>query len=55
MLQNVGINIACQTVREGVWFIEHATNITPHVDGKMIAAVIPRLRAKSILQLLPIP
>jgi hypothetical protein len=55
MLQNVGINITCQTVREGVWFIEHATNITPYVDGKMIAVVTPRLRAKSILQILLIP
>jgi len=38
MLQNVGINITIQTVREGVWFIELATNnITPRVDGKMMA------------------
>jgi hypothetical protein len=40
MLQNVGINVTYQTVREGVWLIELATNnITPRVEGKMMAVV----------------
>jgi hypothetical protein len=55
MLQNVGINITCPTVREGVWFTEHATNITPHAGGKMTAAVISTPEGKAYFQLLPVP
>jgi len=47
MLQNFGINITCQTAREGVWSIELATNITPRVDGKMIAVVTSKPEGKA--------
>jgi hypothetical protein len=49
MLQNVGINIICQTVRQSVWLIELATNITPRVDGKMTTVVISKPEGKTYI------